>query len=416
MMPKPKILLGCMGLLVVVAVGSLAAFGKLPLLKQLGSKGAAPVASAVSEKSTSAAVTAVRIVPADFVEQIMVTGTLVPREEILVGPEVEGLRIVEVLADEGMRVKKGQVLARLVSDTLEAQIAQSDAGLAKATASIAQARSTIASAEARRDEANNALNRGKPLRQSGYLSESTMDQRDSAAKTAEAQLVSARDGLKVSEADKAQLEAQRRELNWRRSRTDIAATTDGVVSRRVARIGGFASGVGEPMFRIIAAGEIELDAEVLETKLSKIKAGMLVRVEVAGSAGDVTGKVRLLSPEVDKASRLGRIRVFLGDNAALRIGAFARGQIEAAKSRGLAVPSSAVQYGAEGASVQVIRDNNTIETRRVRIGLAPGALVEVVEGLKDGELVVSRAGTFLRDGDAVRPIFEGPAKFSEVRP
>ena len=68
----------------------------------------------------------------DFTETVLVTGSLVPREEILVGPEVEGLRVTEVLADEGERVKKGDVLATLVADTLDAQIAQNDAALARA--------------------------------------------------------------------------------------------------------------------------------------------------------------------------------------------------------------------------------------------------------------------------------------------
>src|SRR5262245_48752120 len=74
----------------------------------------------------AAAVTVARAAPADFVETVLVTGSLVAREEILVGPEVEGLRITQVLADEGMRVKKGDVLARLVADTLDAQLAQKD--------------------------------------------------------------------------------------------------------------------------------------------------------------------------------------------------------------------------------------------------------------------------------------------------
>ena len=65
----------------------------------------------------AAAVTVARVEPADFVETVLATGSLVAREEILVGPEVEGLRITEVLADEGMRVRKGDVLARLVADS-----------------------------------------------------------------------------------------------------------------------------------------------------------------------------------------------------------------------------------------------------------------------------------------------------------
>ena len=387
------------GALVVLATAvGLAATGHLPLMV----KPAPKAADAASPGVAAIAVTAARALPADFIETVLVTGSLVPREEILVGPEVEGLRIVAVLADEGDRVTKGQVLARLVADTLEAQLGQNTAALARATAAMAQAKSNIVSAEARLTEAMNAMNRGKPLAKSGYLSESGMDQRESAAKTAEAALASARDGLKLAEADKAQVEAQRREITWKRGRAEIAAPADGIVSRRVARIGGFAAGAAEPMFRIIAKGEIELDAEVGETRLAKLKEGQPVEVAASGAPA-VTGRIRLVSPEIDKATRLGRIRVFLGDRPELRIGAFARGTIETARSRGLAVPASAVLHGPDGARVQIIRDG-VVATRPVKLGLEQGAIVEVREGLAEGDVVVAKAGTFLRDGDAVRAI------------
>src|SRR2546423_10614902 len=80
----------------------------------------------------AAAVTVARVAPADFVATVLATGSLLPREEILVGPEVEGLRITQVLADAGTRVKKGDVLARLVADTLDAQLGQNDAAPARA--------------------------------------------------------------------------------------------------------------------------------------------------------------------------------------------------------------------------------------------------------------------------------------------
>jgi HlyD family secretion protein len=369
---------------------------------------------AVAKAVTALPVTVSAVAPADFIETVLVTGSLIPREEILVGPEIEGLRVLEVLVDEGARVKKGQVLARLVSDTLEAQLAQNDASLARSTAAIAQAQSSIAQAEARLSEARNAFERGKPLKQSGYIADSVMDQREAAARTAEALLVSARDGLKVSQAERQQVEAQRRELAWRRSKTDISAPADGLVSRRNARIGATAALASvDPMFRIVAAGEIELDAEVIETRLARVKAGQPVQIEVAG-AGVVSGKVRLVSPEVDRSTRLGRVRVFIGDNPALRVGAFARGLIETARGRGLSVPTSAILYDTNGASVQVVVDGK-IATRRVRLGLASGGIAEVREGLADGDLVVAKSGTFLRDGDLVRPVLTSAGKVSEAR-
>ncbi len=361
----------------------------------------------------AAAVTVVRAVPAEFAEQVSITGSLVPREEILVGPEVEGLRVVEVMADEGDRVTKGQVLARLVTDMLDAQLAQNDAALAKATAAIAQARSTITSAEAKVVEARNAFDRGKPLRQSGYISESVQDTRESAAKVADAALVSAKDALAVSEADRQQVQAQRRELDWKRGRTDVAAPEAGVISRRVARVGGFVAGVGDPMFRIVARNEIELEAEVLDTQLARIKEGQPVTIALPGG-GAATGKVRIVSPEIDKTTRLGRVRVFLGENTALRVGGFARGTITTAISRGLGVPASAVLYAPDGSTaVQVVRDGRVV-ARAVKLGLAQGSDVEVRDGLIEGDVVVARSGTFLRDGDAVRPLSK-PAKLSDAR-
>jgi RND family efflux transporter MFP subunit len=365
------------------------------------------------EMITALPVTVTSVQPADFVETVLVTGSLISREEILVGPEIEGLRVLEVLVDEGDRVKKGQVLARLVNDTLDAQLAQNDAALARNDAAIAQAQSSIVQAEARLAEARNAHERGMPLRQSGYIAESVMDQREAAAKTAAALLTSARDGLKVAHAERAQVEAQRRELAWRRSKTEISAPAEGLISRRNARIGATAALASvDPMFHIIAAGELELNAEVTETSLAKVRPDQLAQIEVAG-AGTVTGKVRLVSIEIDRATRLGRVRIFLGDNPALKVGAFARGTIETARARGLAVPASAILYNDTGATVQLVTDGK-IATRSVNLGLVSGGVAEVRSGLVEGDLVVSKSGTFLRDGDLVRPVFATGKKVSEV--
>jgi multidrug efflux pump subunit AcrA (membrane-fusion protein) len=261
----------------------------------------------------AAAVTVARVAPADFTATVQATGSLVAREKILVGPRSRACASPRCWPTEGMRVKKGDVLARLVADTLDAQVAQNDAGQARATAAIAQARSMIVQAEARLVEAKNAFERAKPLKTAGHMAESAYDIREQAARTAEAQLAASRDGLKVAEAEKAQIEAQRRELDWRRGRTEVVAPADGIVSRRMARVGGYAAGAAEPMFRIVANGEVELDAEVTETRMAAVKVGQPARVEVAG-VGEVAGTVRLVSPEVDKATRLGRVRIYLGDN------------------------------------------------------------------------------------------------------
>lgn len=358
------------------------------------------------------AVSVAKAAHADFTEKVAVSGSLVPRDEILVAPEVDGFRVLELKVDEGDRVKKGDVLAILVQESLDAQLAQNEASLARAEAAISQTQSQISEASARLAEAQANFERAKPLKTSGYLSGTTYDQREAAAKSAAAQLKAAQDGLRLAEAEKRQVEAQRRELAWKRTNTAVTAPADGLISRRTARIGGMATSAAEPMFRIIARSEVELDAEVIETELSKVTAGQKARVNVAG-VGEVDGLVRLVSPEVDKQTRLGRVRIFLGDDPRLRIGSFARGAIETATSRGLSVPSAAVIFDAGGAFVQVVRDGRVVR-RNVDPGLIAGGLVEVREGLAEGDVVVARAGTFLRDGDAVRTVMPD-SKISEAK-
>lgn len=359
------------------------------------------------------AVTVAAVSTQHFLDSVLVNGSLVARGEVLIAPEVEGLRIVELAAEEGDVVHKGQILARLEQESLEAQLAQNEAALARTSAAMAQAQSQIAQAEARLVEARGSFERAEPLKKSGVVSDAVYEQREAAARAAAAQLAAARDGLKLAEAERAQIQAQRREITWRRSRIEIRAPVDGLISRRSARVGALATAIGEPMFRLAAAGEIELEAEVPEADMGRLQDGQSARITVAGT-GEVSGTVRLVSPEVDRVTRLGKVRVFLGAGRALRIGAFGRGMIEVARSQGLSVPSAAVMFTADGAHVMVVVDDDAVRARRVKVGLMSPEQIEITSGLADGELVVAKAGTFLRDGDRVRPIRVATEKISKV--
>ena len=355
----------------------------------------------------------------DFIDSVPVTGSFAAREEILVAPEVDGMRVLEIRAEVGDRVKKGDVLAVLVTEQIDAQIAANDAALASATAAIARSQSLIAEQEARVAEAEAQLQRARPLVKSKHLSESVFDQRVALAKTAEAQLASAKSALAQAEAEKAQIKAQRRELDWRHSNAEVRAPADGVVSRRSGRIGGIATASaltgGDTMFRLIENGEIELEAEVAEIHLWKVKPGQQARIRASGGV-EVTGKVRLVSPEVDKATRLGNVRIFLGDRSDLKIGAFGRGTIETGNGKAIALPLSAVLYTDDGPTVQVVVDGK-VETRSVKTGHETAGMIGIESGVAEGELVVEKSGTFLRDGDAVRPLKPDeatPGKLSEA--
>lgn len=402
--------------ILVAGIAGLYATGHLSPGERANGPPAAPAGPQAGANATAPAVSVVKVGRADFVETVLITGSVVARDEILIAPEIEGLRVLELLADEGDTVTKGQPLARLTSDTLDAQLAQNEANIARAEAAIAVARSGIVQAEASLKEANNAFERAKPLKQSGYLSPAIYDQRESAANTAQSKLVSARDSLTSAQADKAAFEAARKELSFKRSRVDMRSPVDGVISRRTARVGGVASALNDAMFRIIARGEVELDADIAESDVHKIKDGQKAAVAITG-LGDVTGTVRLISTEVDRSTRLGKVKVFFGANPALRLGAFGRGTIETGRSTGLSAPTTAVVYTADGATVQAVVDGR-VATRRVSAGLKTQTAVELKDGVSEGDILVAKSGSFLRNGDVVRPVFaetkvSGDPKLSE---
>ena len=334
-------------------------------------------------------------------ETVILTGTLVPREEVLVSPQLEGLAITELLAEEGDRVAPNQMLARLSREVLDATIAQNAAQLARADAAVAQARSNIAENQANRTQVDLALARTRDLLSSGNASRETLEQRQASASMIAARIQSSQNALRIADADLALARAQGQELQVRLARTEIRAPVAGIVSRRTARLGAVVAGAGDALFRIIQDGAIELEADVPELQLAKLRPAQPARIETAG--GTRTGSVRLVSPEVSRTSRLGRVRVAVDGNDGLIIGSFARASVETARRDGVLAPLSAVLFQPGGAVVQVVRDG-TVETRPVQVGVRNGTRAEISRGLAPGESIVSVSGTFIRSGDKVTPI------------
>jgi HlyD family secretion protein len=180
----------------------------------------------------------------------------------------------------------------------------------------------------------------------------------------------------------------------------LKAPAAGTIIKSTATVGGtFSARATDPLFSIAIDGEIELEAEVPSIHVPKLAPGQTARVEIDGGR-ELTGNVRLVPAEINPMSQLGRVRVSVERDPAVRLGSFARATIDASRSCGVSVPRAAVLYKTEGHSVQVVR-NSVVETRRVRIGFLSDLAVEIREGVREGDLVVANAGTSLRDGDQV---------------
>ena len=373
-----------------------------------GAAGAAFAAEPPVAETRPPTVTVVPAVRGAITETVVVTGTLVPREEVMVSPQLDGLAVTAILAEEGDMVQAGQVLARLSRDVLDASLAQNTAQIAHAQAAAAQAQSGLAEAEANRSEADAALARARDLVGSGTTSRETFDQREAAARTGAARVTAAEAAQHLAQADLMLGQAQRQELLVRVARTEIRAPVAGRISRRTARLGAVVGSAGEPLFRLIEDDAVELEGDVPEAELAQLRAGQSAMLHVAGHDADLAGRVRLVAPEVSRTTRLGRVRVALDDGAGgsgtgLPIGGFARATVETARHEGVLVPLSAILFGPDGPRVQVVA-SGVVETRPVQLGLRDEARAEIVEGLRAGETVIAVSGSFVRGGDRVVPV------------
>ena len=336
-------------------------------------------------------------------EDLVVTGSFAAGELVLVTPEVEGLSVTEFLAEEGDIVKKGQVLARLSSSSIDISIEQTKASLARNDATALQNLNQIKQAQITADRAEADLNRTKKLRTSGVATQETFDQRQAAYDLAEAQLANAKLSQVGTQADRAAIDAQMDELKLRKGRTEIKAPVDGYISRRTVQVGGIASGSKEPMYNIVANGVVKLLAEVPESDLPRVKVGQKAKVTVNGMPTDIDGEVKLISPEVNETTRIGIAHIRVTDEARIPLGAFGRARISLAAADGVALPLTAVTFGDNGPTVQIV-NNGKVEVRKVITGLVGTDNIEITDGVKPGETFVARAGTFVRDGDAVTPV------------
>ena len=348
----------------------------------------------------------INVIPAaeaEMVASITVTGTIVPRQEVAVGTDVAGLIVLELSADQGDRVKEGDIIARLDKSSLEIQLAQIEAQRAQAEASIAQSEAQIVDAQIAVRQAQEALDRARALSAKGITSKADFDNATNAYDSANARLNTSRQALVASQSQLQLVAAQKRDVLLRIEKADVKAPTTGVVLSRNALLGGIVSMNAGPLFRIARDGEFELSANIPEVDLPRLKPDMPVAVRVSGMEQPVSGRVRLISPEITASSRLGAVKISLERNDAIRPGNFARAVIELTRRNGVSVPLSAVVYRGPTALVQVVKDG-VVDTRKVTLGIRNDRAVEVLDGLADGEDVVARAGTFVANGDRVTPM------------
>lgn len=316
--------------------------------------------------------------------RLSANGNLAAWQEASIGAETAGLRLVEVRAQIGDRVSRGQILAELNADTLRAELAQTRASHAEAQAMASEAQA-------------NAM-RARELRGSGALSEAQIAQYLTAEQTALARV----------QAAQALLEVQQTRL----AQAQVRAPDDGIISARSATVGAVVN-PGAELFRLIRKGRLEWRAEVTAAELGRIVPGTAATV-TAASGAVLNGRVRQIAPTVDAQTRQALVYVDLTrapGSAALPAlpGMFARGEFLLGDGAALTVPQAAVVVRDGFSYVFRMIDGGRVAQTKVRTGRIEGDRVEIQAGLApDARVVVAGAG-FLNDGDLVRISTLAPA-------
>ena len=301
------------------------------------------------------------------------TGAISARYDMPIGIDGDAGRIVAIYVEAGDHVKKGQLLAKLDDSILIPQVNRLAASLEQARAQAA-----LSAAEYRRAQA---------VAPAGALSAEDVEKRRATSVTDEA-------SVKVAAAQLAEYEA-------RLNRTRVVTPVDGTVLERKAEVGQIASSSGDALFRVASNGEVEMRGQIAEQDLAVLKVGQPASIYITGLARAFEGRVRLLGAIIDPNTRLGEIRIALKPDPALRPGAFARGAVIVDRAERPVLPQTAVMSDNQGAYVFVVNDQNHVERRAVHVSGTIDNGVIVAEGLTGHERIVTTAGRFLRNGEAV---------------
>ena len=329
--------------------------------------------------SVKPALTVTAITPqlVEWPQVLTANGNIAAWQEAVISAEISNLRLPDVQVNVGDRVQKDQVLARISSDTLQAE--------------LAEARASVAEAEAMLGEAQANGDRARQFQATGFISAQQINQYLTAEKAALARLNVARARMQANQVRLAQ--------------TAVRAPDSGVISARTATVGSMAQ-PGQELFRLIRGGRLEWRAEVSAADLGKLKPGVMATLTTPNGAR-VQGRVRMVAPTVDPQTLNGLVYVDLPVAATgntLRAGIFARGEFELGRARALSLPQTAVVLRDGFSYVFRLDEQGNVAQTKVTVGQRQGDQIEIVSGIAPETRVVASGAGFLADGDRVRVV------------
>ena len=332
------------------------------------------------------------------------SGYVTARRQATVSAKITG-KVTEVTIEEGMRVKEGEILARL--DDTEAK-----AALSLARAQLSAARSQMAEIRAQLDQSERDFTRQQELLRRQLVSEQSMDAAQAQRDTLRAKLASAEEQVRVAQESVSVASVQLDNTVIRAPFAGIVVAKSAQPGEMISPIsagGGFTrTGIGT----IVDMDSLEIQVDVNESFINRVTSGQPVEAMLnAYPDWKIPGSVIAIIPTADRSKATVKVRIALGTrdsrivpDMGVRVAfldAGTKSTTPAPVEPGVLVPAEAVR-GDGAAGVVFVVAGEKVERRNVTLGRTVGANRQVLSGLRDGERVVLAPPESLKDGDAIR--------------
>jgi RND family efflux transporter MFP subunit len=332
-------------------------------------------------------VNVIEVQPSPLAVNIAITGNLVSKTWVEVKAETTG-RLVKFPKQEGDHVSAGEAVAWVNTENYELALRQAQTAVQVAEAGLERTR-------VMQEHNQSELERSQNLLKSGGITEKELRateaaQRDAKAQTqlAQAQLDQARAALAV---------AQKKLRD-----TTILAPVGGEIEKKLVNVGAYVE-APTVVFAIVDNRQLELESPVPSASLGQVRSGQKVTFQVNSYPGTTfAGQVIEVNPAVDPLSRAARLRIRVDNSSGrLKAGMFADGNIQTGiQLEAIVIPAAAIyrNQGDAKDSYAFVVENDKAVQRKLRAGREIDSKVEIVEGLKPGDLVVSEQKIELADG------------------
>ncbi|MCW5981498.1 MAG: efflux RND transporter periplasmic adaptor subunit [Bryobacteraceae bacterium] len=349
-------------------------------------------AAAVTSEPAPALVKLIPVQPQAFSATVPITGTLVSTSQVEVKAETTG-RVVRFAREEGERVAAGEAVVWVDETNYQLAVSQAEAAVKVAQAALEKTR--VAEAHA-----GSELERSRNLEKSGGITDRDLKAAEVAERDARAQVA-------LGEAQLEQAQAAAETARKRLRDAVIHAPVAGEIQNKHVRVGAYVE-APTALFSLVDNSRLELESLVATSELAPIRAGQSVAFTVNSYPGmSFGGRVIEVNPAIDQQTRSAKVRIQAANrDGRLRAGMFAQGEIlVGVQPNAIVVPADAVYRDDRTAreGFVFVYDQDKAARRAVRIGREKQGALEIIEGLKTGDLLIAEQSIEIAEGVRVQP-------------